>query len=90
MTRSDPAFAEQQLLQYARSFVHGPRRLSVQEPRTVTQLAAMLDLTAEVCGRALRVLADRGELRLLIHPGGRYELKPGRSSREQSVRETGL
>jgi hypothetical protein len=47
----------------------------------VAELAAELNLDQAACAVALRALAGRGALQLLIHPGGRYELRPaGRSS----------
>ncbi len=70
--------AEERLRRYARSVPldymrHGPR----PHP-TLARLAQDLGLAVPVLRHALDMLTERGEIQVLIHPGGRYELRPAR------------
>lgn len=70
--------AEEKLRRYARSLPldymrHGPR----PHP-TLVRLAQELGLALPVLRHALDTLIERGEIQVLIHPGGRYELRLAR------------
>jgi hypothetical protein len=51
-------------------------RRGVPTPFTGDELGAILDLDPDDCRRALVQLSRRGEIEVLIHPGGRCELQP--------------
>lgn len=77
MSRVDLTFAEQRLLSYAAASAPPGSPVVPPQPYTMTDLAELLGIDKESCTRALHALKSRGMLRLLAHPGGRYELLLG-------------
>lgn len=75
MIRSDPARAQARLLDY----VHGRAHVVEQTGPclTMTELTTLLDVEPSTCHEALRLLARSGRIQVLIHPGARFELRPG-------------
>ena len=82
-TRS-PGMAEARLRRYIRAQQLDAFRRGVPSPLTSDELAAILDLDPEPCRRALVGLSRRGEIEVLIHPGGRFELQPCHATRAGS------
>lgn len=72
---------EARVLEYVRTarleyVQRGPR-----SPITLAELASLLGIDRRACSQALNALTGSGEIETLIHPGARYELRPGRASR---------
>lgn len=66
-------FVQSARLEYVQ---HGPRA-----PLTLVELAHLLGIDRRDCSQALNTLTGSGEIETLIHPGARFELRPGRASR---------
>ena len=74
----DPGKYELQILQYVEAQAEAVLL-------TVGELAGLLNIEPELCSQAIRTLARRGQLQVILHPGARYELRPGGSSRRRST-----
>ena len=71
--------AEARLRRYVRALQLDAFRRGRATLLTIDELAGILDLDPEACRRALVRLSCSGEIEVIIYPGGRCELQPGRA-----------